>query len=84
MLFDSCVIDEMDLYSSELKNVRFVNCLVDKLELQNTKMQKVDFRESTFVQIKRSADLKGAIITTEQLIFLSPQLAQQSGIIVDD
>lgn len=84
VLFDSCVIDEMDLYNAELKNVRFVNCEINNLELQNTKMKNVDLRESTLIRVKRVADLKGALITSEQLIFLSPQLAQQSGITVED
>lgn len=84
IIFDSCVIDSMDFYNAELKNVQFIDCEINDLELQSSKLRNVDFRESKFIQVKRVADLKGAKITTEQVIFLSSQLANQAGIIVDD
>jgi uncharacterized protein YjbI with pentapeptide repeats len=84
VVFEDCIIDEADFYGASIKNVRFSSCPINNLELQKTALVKVDFRDSTLIRVKRSSDLKGAIITNEQLVFLSPQLAQQSGIIIED
>lgn len=84
VIFEECVIDDMDLYGSILKNIDFIDCKINNLELQNSKLKNVDFRKSEFVRIKISTDLKGAIISTQQLIFLSPQLAHHAGIVVED
>ena len=84
VVFDGCVIDELDFYGATMNDVKFVDCDTNGIELQNTHMHRVDFRESNFVRIKRATDLQGATISTQQLMFLSRQLAAQAGIVVGD
>lgn len=84
VVFDGCVVNDMDFGSAELKNVVFTGCLVDGIDFTRAKLQNVDFRESTLVRVKRPSDLKGAVITSQQLIFLAPYLAHEAGMKVED
>lgn len=84
VVFDTCVINEMDFYGAELKHVRFIDSDIDKVDFSQSKLVDVDLRESSIITVKRPSDLKGATITTQQLIQLSPQLAAEANIEVKD
>lgn len=84
VIFDSCVVDEIDFHGAELKNVKFINSNIDRIELAQSKLINVDLRDSTIVSIKRPSDLKGVIINNHQLIYLSPYLANEAGIKIED
>ncbi len=84
VIFEDCVVNEMDFGSAELKNVTFAGCAIDGIDFTHAKLQNVDLRGSMLAKIKRPSDLKGVIITSEQLIYLAPQLAHEAGIKVED
>lgn len=84
VVFDGCVVTDMDFGSAELKNVEFIDCDIDGIDFTHATLRSVDFRESRLVKVKRPSDLKGAIITSQQLIYLAPQLAHEAGIKVED
>lgn len=81
--FEDCVIPEMDFYGATLKNVRFINCEIDRIELGASQLRNVDFTQAHIIHVKKAADLKGALISDEQLVQLAPYLAASQGIKVE-
>lgn len=82
--FVDCVLDKADFYQAELKAVSFEACTLNETEFSQAKLDKVDFRSSDITGIKGIESMKGAIISTTQLIYLAPLLVMQLGIVVKD
>jgi uncharacterized protein YjbI with pentapeptide repeats len=82
--FVDCVLDKADFYQAELKTVSFENCTLNETEFSQAKLDKADFRTSDLMGIKGIESMKGAIISSTQLIYLAPLLVLQLGIIVED
>ena len=80
VVFDGCVVSEMDFYNAELKNVTFIDCDIEGVEFAGSKLQNVDLTASRIGAVKGVTNLKGAIISGEQLIYLAPYLAAEAGI----
>jgi uncharacterized protein YjbI with pentapeptide repeats len=66
-----------------LKNVAFVGCDIEDVEFSGATLHNVDLTESRIVSIKGFHGLKGARITSEQLVALIPYVAQEIGLIVE-
>lgn len=81
--FENCTISGLDLYNSQLKHVAFVGCDIDAVEFSGAKLTDVDLTQSRLVSIKGLQGLKGARITSEQLMNLVPYVAQELGLIVE-
>jgi uncharacterized protein YjbI with pentapeptide repeats len=83
VLFENCVITGLDLYNATLKNVAFVGCDIEDVEFSGATLHNVDLTESRIVSIKGLHGLKGARITSEQLVALIPYVAQEIGLIIE-
>lgn len=81
--FEQCVVSGMDFYNAQLKHVAFVDCDVEGVEFSGAKLTDVDLTESRLLSVKGLSGLKGARITSEQLVSLLPYLAQEIGLIVE-
>ncbi len=84
VIFESCVVREMDFYGATLKNVAFVDCEIDAVGFSDAKMQGVDLTGAQLIDIKNVGSLKGTIISSDQLVYLAPQLAVTNGIGIRD
>jgi uncharacterized protein YjbI with pentapeptide repeats len=82
--FVDCILDKADFYQSELKSVVFERCTLNETEFSQAKFDKADFRTSDIAGIKGVESMKGAIISSAQLIYIAPLLVAQLGIIVED
>lgn len=80
VLFDNCTLTDLDLYSANLENVSFTNCKINKVECSSVAMRQVDLSKSTIEDIRGISGLKGATISDEQLLQLSPYFASELGI----
>ncbi len=81
--FEQCVVTGMDLYNAQLKHVEFVDCDIEDVEFSGARLTDVDLTRSRLISIKGLAGLKGARITSEQLVALVPYVAQEIGLIVE-
>ena len=69
--------------NAQLKHVEFVDCDIEDVEFSGARLTDVDLTRSRLISIKGLAGLKGARITSEQLVALVPYVAQEIGLIVE-
>lgn len=81
--FDQCIITGLDFYNAQLKHVAFTDCDIEDVEFSGAKLTNVDLTGSQLISVKGLSGLKGAHITSEQLVTLMPYVAQEIGIIVE-
>lgn len=81
--FENCVLRNTDFSSAKLLNVSFVGCDFEGANFDNASCKLVDLRGEDLSNIKGGLGLKGATISSEQLIQLAPRLAAGVGLIVD-
>jgi uncharacterized protein YjbI with pentapeptide repeats len=82
--FENCVLRGVDLSSATLERVSFPGCRFSEVELTGVTLKKVDLRGAELDIVGGHESLRGAIITTVQLIDLAPALARSLGITVRD
>ena len=82
--FRDCSMVDADFQDAELTEVAFAGCDLTRARFVRAKLAAVDLRTSTLESIERATDLKGAKISTGQLMALAPFLASGMGITVDD
>lgn len=82
VLFDNCLLNDTDFYNAELTNVTFDGCTIEKIELSSAKLKKVDFSSSELEIVQGITSMKGAIVSSLQLISLAPYLANELGLVV--
>lgn len=80
--FEQCVITGMDLYNAQLKHVEFIDCDLEDVEFSGAKLTDVDLTNARLVSVKGLSGLKGARITSDQLVALLPYVAQEIGLVV--
>lgn len=80
MIFEDCMLDDVDFYGATLKNVEFIGCTIHKITFDAAKMRNVDLSKSTIGKMQGIASLKGATISYDQLIQLAPYFAAEAGI----
>ena len=80
MVFEDCVLDDVDFYGATLKNVEFINCTISKITFATAKMNNVNLSQSEIESIDGVASLKGATINHDQLMRLAPYFAAEAGI----
>lgn len=80
VLFEDCVLDDVDFYNATLKNVEFINCAINNITFSGAKMKNVDISRSTIDTIKGIGSLKGVTISYDQLLQLAPYFAAEAGI----
>jgi uncharacterized protein YjbI with pentapeptide repeats len=82
--FEDCVLGRADFQGARLDSVRFDGCQLGEADFTKATLQRVDFRGSDLTGLAGSLlGLRGAIVDSLQLIDLSPQLAAELGIRVE-
>ena len=82
MVFEACAIGELELAEADLRRVRFEASSIDILDAASARFTDVDLSGAKLRTIGGVASLKGATISTEQLIDVAPLLARHLGIVV--
>jgi uncharacterized protein YjbI with pentapeptide repeats len=80
VVFDGCVIGEIDVTDAELTMVGFVDSNVDDLNLQGASLSQVDLSRATLRTLRGLDNLRGAIVSQDQLLDLAPLLAEHLGL----
>lgn len=81
--FADCVITDLDLARASATRVAFPGTRIGRLELTGAKLVDVDLRGAALDDVGDAEGLRGATITTTQLLDLAPALAARLGIRVD-
>ena len=84
VLFDSCQIDDIDFYGANLTNVAFDHCMIEKIDVRDATLKNVDFCSSDIGTIRGITHMRGASVSSLQLVSLAPYMARDLGIIVKD
>jgi uncharacterized protein YjbI with pentapeptide repeats len=82
--FEDCLLTDVDLRGSRLSRVTFPGSRLTRFELSNVTLEKVDLRGAELGLVITPDSLRGAVITTGQLVDIAPALAAALGIDVDD
>lgn len=83
VLFEDCVIDELDLGGVTASRVAFVNCRVGSIALPHARLEDVDLRGLEMGAIGNLEGLAGATLDPQQVTGLAPALAGHLGIRVE-
>lgn len=79
--FVDCLLREVDLAAAALTSVSFPGSTLDGVRLRESTLEDVDLRRATSVRILDGAGgLRGATISSTQLIDLAPELALALGV----
>jgi uncharacterized protein YjbI with pentapeptide repeats len=82
--FVGCTLTHVDFAGATLIDVSFAGCEILGATFDNAHLKNVDFRQAHALEISSGyASLKGARITTSQLVGLAPSLANVLGILVE-
>ncbi|HEU5417458.1 MAG TPA: pentapeptide repeat-containing protein [Streptosporangiaceae bacterium] len=83
--FDNCVLRNIDLGGARVKRTAFPASRLAATRLVQTTLDQVDLRGAAELGLTVDpASLRGAIVTTAQLIDMAPVLAESIGITVED
>ncbi|NKY52109.1 pentapeptide repeat-containing protein [Nocardia vermiculata] len=83
--FVDCVLRDTDFSRAGLRRISFPGSRLEGVALHGAALQDLDLREAvTLDLIGDIGALKGAVITTGQLMDLAPAFARAAGIIVND
>lgn len=78
--FSDCQIDELDLGQARVERMSFSDSRIGTLSMHNATLKDVDLRGADLNAVNGAESLKGATISTQQLLDLAPQLARELGI----
>jgi uncharacterized protein YjbI with pentapeptide repeats len=84
VVFEGCLLGEVDAADASLTNVTFVDCRVDDLNVSNATLENVDLRGASLKVLHGLQNLRGAMVSNAQLLDLAPLLADHLGIAVSD
>ena len=82
--FDTCVLRNVDFGGARLKRTAFPQSRLAATKLVQTTLDQVDLRDAELGLLADPTSLRGAIVTTAQLIDMAPLLADSIGIVVND
>jgi uncharacterized protein YjbI with pentapeptide repeats len=83
--FTDCVLRDTDFAEATLRRVSFPGTRLDGITLHGSKLLDVDLRGATTLDLTARIDaLKGATVSTPQLLDLAPAFARAAGITVRD
>jgi uncharacterized protein YjbI with pentapeptide repeats len=82
--FDRCVLRDVDFADAELTGCAFGGSDLTRTDFSRTRMDRTDLRNADLGIIIDAQSLRGAIISSGQLVALAPALAQSMGVIVSD
>lgn len=78
-----CRIEELDLGGSSIRRADLAGSEVERLLLTDATLRDVDLRQAGLAVVESVGQLRGAIITEQQLVRLAPALALHVGIAVE-
>lgn len=84
VMFRGCDLLEADFQGVSMTDVTFERCNLSGAEFSNSKMVRVDMRSSDVATIKGASSLRGATISTAQLLSVSGSLAADLGLSIED
>ncbi len=83
--FSDCVLRDTDFGEATLRRVSFPGSRLDGITLHGSSLHDVDLRGATTLDITAGIDsLRGATVSTPQLLDLAPAFARAAGITVRD
>ena len=80
VIFEGCEIGGLDVRSARLRSVGFIDCTIDELNVAGATLAKVDLSGARIRSLVGVENLRGAIVSSEQLIDLAPILAASLGL----
>jgi uncharacterized protein YjbI with pentapeptide repeats len=84
VVFENCLMRDVDFGGATLKRARFPGSTLTRADFSRAKLEKVDLRGAELDITAGFESLRGAIISTPQLMSMAPTLAHQLGIQVKD
>ena len=84
VVFQDCVLGEVDAGEATLTDVDFPGSKVDTLGFRGATLARVDLSGATLQTLNGLDHFRGAIVSTAQLLDLAPLLADHLGIAVSD
>jgi uncharacterized protein YjbI with pentapeptide repeats len=81
--FENCVLRNTEFNGAKLSQVSFDGCDLEGANFDGATCKSVDLRGEPLIGIKGVHGLRGAIISSEQLMQLAPLLASEAGLDVD-
>ncbi len=82
--FDGCMLREVDFGAARITRSSFPRSRLTATTLTQVTLDRVDLRGAELGLTVDPTSLRGAIVTTAQLIDMAPVLAEGIGIIVED
>jgi uncharacterized protein YjbI with pentapeptide repeats len=82
--FENCILRQADFSSAKFSHVTFTDCDLEAANFASAHCTTVDVTNQDLSLAKGILGLKGATISTEQLIQLAPLLASELGFHIED
>jgi uncharacterized protein YjbI with pentapeptide repeats len=82
--FDRCVLRDVDFADAALTQCAFAGSQLSRTDFSRARMDRTDLRGAELGIVIDAQSLRGAIISTAQLIVLAPVLAESMGVLVRD
>jgi uncharacterized protein YjbI with pentapeptide repeats len=82
--FDRCVLRDVDFADTALTRCAFAGSQLSRTDFSRARMDRTDLRGAELGIVIDSQSLRGAIISTAQLVVLAPVLAESMGVVVRD
>ncbi len=82
--FDNCVLRDVDFSAAKLTRTAFPGSRLSGTDLTGVTMDKVDLRGAELGIVFDPGSMRGAIVTSAQLVEMAPLLAESMGIAVKD
>ncbi|WP_226985936.1 pentapeptide repeat-containing protein [Brachybacterium sp. FME24] len=80
VLFEDCMIEELDLNGAVATRVSFLNCRAGSVSLAHARLQDVDLRGLEMGAISNLEGMAGATLDAQQVTALAPAFANHLGI----
>ncbi|WP_280842402.1 pentapeptide repeat-containing protein [Kitasatospora phosalacinea] len=85
VVFEDCLLRDVDLSDAKLTDVSFPGSTLDEVRLRGAALKGADLRTAASLGLPDGhLGLRGAVISTAQLLDLAPQFAHALGITVKD
>lgn len=83
VIFERCVITDLDLGSSTARRVSFADCRLERVDCFQAELAEVDFSGAEVGSFTDVAQLSGAVISSRQLAELAPAMASHLGVSIE-
>lgn len=81
---DGCLLRDVDFGGASLTRTVFRDCQLERADFSRVTLDQVDLRGAELGVIIDPGSLRGAILTTGQLVMIAPLLAECLGIVIND